>query len=265
MEDPTMLDRAHVAMQADLQDETAALRYYQVLADTPLLLVLQDVAIGGRVDPLVFDLDEGPVVLAFDTQARLASLGQGAQAYAELPGRVIAQHLAGKAVSLGVNFGCDAVSELLLPPEALSWLAEMVAVAPEELQARPEEFFTPRDLPDALTGALNFAFAAAPGLAQAALLVGVRYDDGRRGHMLAVVDARPEAEAPLARAVAEALRFSGLAAGELDVTFVASGDLVLRALSRSGILFEFPLAPVAEASVAPAAPGTDPNRPPRLR
>lgn len=258
----TPLDRAFAASDAT---DAGALRFYQLLADTPLLLVLDEVAQGARINPRVFDLEDGPVLLAFDTQDRLAALGLGPLPYAELPGRVIAQQLAGKGVALGLNFGCDAASQTMLAPEALSWLAEMVADAPQTLEARPESFFTPRDLPAALTEALNFTFAAAPGLADAALLVGVRYDGGRRGHMLAVIDADPAAQDPLARAIAEALRFSGLEAGEIDVTFLAGTDRVVKHLARSGILFEFPDAPAAQARSAPAAPGMDPNRPPKLR
>jgi len=262
MTDTTPLDRAFAA---SLNSDGDTLRFYQVLADTPLLLVLDEVATGQRINPRVFDLEDGPVLLAFDREERLAALGLGPLPYAELPGRIIAQHLAGKGVSLGLNFGCDAPSETMLAPEALDWLAEMVAEEPEQTQARPEGFFTPRDLPAALSEALTFTFNAAPGLADAALLVGVRYDDGRRGHMLAIIDAPPQAQQPLARAVAEALRFSGVEAGEIDVTFLAGGDAVVKQLARSGILFEFPAAPAAVAKPSPAAPGMDPDRPPKLR
>ena len=258
----TPLDRAFAASDAT---EAGALRFYQLLADTPLLLVLDEVASGTQINPRVFDLEDGPVLLAFDSEDRLGALGLGALPYAELPGRIIARHLAGKGVALGLNFGCDAPSETMLSPDALSWLAEMVADAPETLEARPESFFTPRDLPAALTEALNFTFAAAPGLADAALLVGVHYDDGRRGHMLAVIDAGAAAQEPLARAIAEALRFSGLEAGEIDVTFVAGTDPVVKHLARSGILFEFPHAPAPVERPAPLAPGMDPGKPPKLR
>ncbi len=266
----TPLDLAHAAMTADPDDADAALRFYRLLADTPLLLLLEREPEGFRIDPKVFDLEAGPVLLAFDSAERMAAMGQGPSAYAELPGRVIAGQLAGKGVSLGLNFGSDAASETLLPPEALDWLAGMVDIpAPEAIEARPESFFTPRDLPVGLHQALAFTFDAAPGLARAAYLTGVRYDDGRVGHMLAILDAHPAAQDPLARAVTEAMGFSGLDAGEIDVTFIDSADQAARAVVRSGILFEFPPAPEPEPQpdhpIPRAAPGSDPDRPPKLR
>lgn len=263
---PTPLDRAHAAMAAAPSDDAAALRFYRLLADTPLLLLLEREPEGFRIDPRVFDLEAGPVLLAFDSAERMAAMGQGPVAYAELPGRVIAGQLAGKGVSLGLNFGSNAASETMLPPEALDWLAEMVDIpSPETMEARPESFFTPRDMPQDLQQALAFTFEAAPGLARAAYLTGVRYNDGRVGHMLAILDAHPAAQEPLARAVTEAMGFSGLDAGQIDVTFLDSGDAVVRSVARSGILFEFPPAPEPEQPAPRTAPGSDPDKPPRLR
>jgi hypothetical protein len=66
----------------------------------------------------------------------------------------------------------------------------------------------------------------------------------------------------LARAMNEALVFSGIEAGELDVVFLASGDTAAKAMARVGLRFDLP---VPEAPVAPDAPGMDPSRPPKLR
>lgn len=262
----TPLDHAHAAMQADPSDESAGLRFYRLLADTPLLLLLNAEPEDSRIDPRVFDLETGPVLLAFDTADRMAALADGPLAYAELPGRVIVQQLAGQGVSLGLNFGSDAASETLLPPEAVEWLAQMVAApALHEVQAVPESVHAPRNLPSALIEALALTVAAAPGLARAAYLVGVRYGDGRSGHMLAILDAYPDAAEPLAQAVAQAIGFSGLEAAEIDVTFLASADPAARGIIQTGLVFEFPPRPVEAPVAAPAAPGSDPDKPPRLR
>ena len=98
----------------------------------------------------------------------------------------------------------------------------------------------------------------------AALLTGVRYDDGRRGHMLVFVGAAPGAEGALARAAAEALTFSGVEAGEMDVTFLGPQDAALAAMARVALRFDLPT-PAMPEPAAPAAPGMDPDRPPRLR
>lgn len=263
----TELDRAHAAMQAG--GDAEALRFYQILADATLYLLLDHEAEGERINPRVFDLEDGPVLLAYDTEERLAALGQGPQPdaalpYAALPGRIIAQHLAGQGVALGLNFGSGAPSEVMLPPEAMGWLAEMLETAPESVEALPEAFFSPQGLPDALTDALTFTLSGAAGLAQAALLVAVRYAGGRRGHILAVIGAPPTAQEALARALAEALAFSGIEAGELDVTFLAGDDAAVAGMARVAQIFEVPdqvVTPVVER----AAPGSDPARPPLLR
>lgn len=258
----TDLDRAHAAMQAG--GDGAALRFYQILADATLYVLLEREAEGERINPKVFDLEDGPVLLAYDSEERLAIMGQGPLPYAALPGRIIAQHLAGQGVALGLNFGSGAASEVMLPPEAMGWLSDMLGAVPEAVEARPQAFFAPQGLPDALSDALTFTLGGAAGLAQVALLVGVRYAGGRRGHMLAVIGAHPAATEALARALAEALAFSGIEAGELDVTFLDADDPVLRELLAVAQVFEVPevtVAPVVER----AAPGSDPDKPPVLR
>lgn len=259
----TPLDRAHDAMMTG--DEAEARAFYRVLADAPLLLLLDREPEGERINPRVFDLSDGPVLLAYDSHDRLAGLGLGPVPYAELPGRIIAQHLAGQGVSLGLNLNTGAASETLLPPEALRHLAEMLDVAPEAMQAVPEAFVPPATLPDALEAALRFTLEGAAGLAVGAVLAGVRYKGGRRGHMLVIVDAVEAAEEPLARAVAEALAFAGLEAGEIDVSFLAADDPALVPIARVGRLYEVPLPEAPAAPATPHPPGTDPDRPPRLR
>ncbi|OYU39184.1 MAG: hypothetical protein CFE33_12265 [Pseudorhodobacter sp. PARRP1] len=255
------LDQAYAAMQAG--DAAAGLRFYRLLADATLFLLLEREAEGSRVDPRVFELDDGPVLLAFDSEDRLAVMGDGPLPYAALPGRLIAQQMLGQGLSLGLNFGTGAASEALLPPDALRWLCEMLDASPAEVEAVPAQFFAPQGLPEALSDALTFTLGGAAGLARAALLAGVRYSDGRLGHMLAVIDAVPGAEDALARALAEALVFSGLEAGELDVTFLGAGDAVVTELARVAVVFEVP-EPVFEMAVERTAPGMG-DQPPRLR
>ena len=96
-----------------------------------------------------------------------------------------------------------------------------------------------------------------------AYLAAVEWDSGARGHLLAFVDAAPGAEGALARAVHEALTFSGLEAGTIDVAFFRSADPVAARLARVGLRFDLPAFEPRQS--APSAPGTDPDKPPRLR
>ena len=256
----TPLDAAHAAVSADPDNEALRLRFFERLADGEMVLLLEREAVGERLEPRVFDLEDGPVVLVFDREERLAAFTGGIAPYAALPGRVIAGLLKGQGIGLGVNLGV-APSSMLLPPEAMDWLAETLDGGPDETEATPETFHAPR-VPEILITGLDAKLARAGGLAAAAVLAGVVYRDGRRGHLLAFLDAVPGAEGALARAMREALVFSGIEAGELDVVFLAATDAAARAMAGVGLRFDLP---AAEAPAPPGAPGLDPARPPKLR
>ncbi len=257
----TLLDAAHAAVSADPENEALRLRFFERLADGEMVLLLEREAEGERLEPKVFDLEDGPVVLVFDREERLASFTGGIAPYAALPGRVIAGLLKGQGIGMGVNLGV-APSSMLLPPEALDWLAETLEVGPQELEAEPDEFLAPA-VPEAVITALDAKLARAGGLAVAALLAGVVYRDGRRGHLLALLDAVEGAEAPLARAMNEALVFSGIEAGELDVVFLDSASPTAKAMAKRAMRFDLPVPEGTQ--LAPGAPGMDPSRPPKLR
>lgn len=262
----TALDLAHAAMEEAPEDGAARLHFYHRLADSELLLLLDEDPRGTSIRPAIFTLEAGRFVMAFDRDDRLAAFCDAPAPYAALPGRVIAAELAGRGLGLGLNLGVGP-SAILLPAEALDWLAGTLSQGPAPDEARPIAFAPPDGLAAGLMHALATAIAAFGGLAQRAHLALARYADGRSGHLLAIEAARPGAEAALARAVNEALVFSGADAGSLDVTFVAPGDAALMAMAGVAMVLDLPVpeaAPRPEAP-APAAPGMDPARPPRLR
>lgn len=259
----TPLDLAHAAMEAAPEDDAARLTFHERLADGELFLLLEAEPDGDIIKPRLFELEDGPVVLAFDREDRLADFTGVPAPYVALPGRVVARHLAGQGVGIGLNLGV-APSSYLLSAAAVDWLAQMLDHAPKTAEARPSRFLAPRAVPERLLQGLDAKLARAGGLAAAALLAAVDYADGRRGHILAFVDARPGAEQALAHAVAEALTFSSVEAGELDVTFLSAEDPALAALAPVALHFDLQLPEPAETA-APAAPGSDPDRPPILR
>ncbi len=275
-EAPTLLDAAHAALVRDPENEVLRLRFYERLADGELYLLLAREAGEGDeaavLEPRVFALEEGPVVLVFDREERLAAFSGGVAApWAALPGRVIAGMLKGRGIGLGVNLGV-APSHMLLPAEAVDWLAAALEGGPEEGEATPEELLPPA-APEALVAALDAKLARAAGLATAAFLAGVRYGGGRRAHLLAFLEARPGAEAPLARAVREALVFSGLEDEALDVTFLgpdaAAGGRLLAAFERVALRFDLSLPEGGEGGESGRegprpGPGLDPPHPPSL-
>ncbi|NGQ90858.1 SseB family protein [Rhodobacter sp. HX-7-19] len=260
----TPLDAAHAAMERDGADETDRLRFFECLADGEFFLLLEEEAQGTDLKPRVFPLESGPVVLIFDLEERMAEFSGGIAPYAALPGRVIAQQLAGQGIGLGVNLG-SAPSQMILPPEAMDWLAGMLEDGPEEIEAVPERFHPPVALIGPVEERLRRKLGMAAGLATAALLAGVTYRDGRHGHMLVFLDPASGAEAALARAAHEAVAFSGVDLGALDVAFLASPDPAAGRIAAVATRIDLPARAAPKAPTAPSAPGMDPDRPPKLR
>lgn len=263
MTELTVLDQAHGAMMADEADDAARLRFYERLAESEMFMLLAAEAEGDQVTPALFEVSDSRYVLIFDREDRLAQfVGQEAP-YAALSGRMIASLLAGQGIGLGVNLEV-APSSILIPAEAVSWLHQTLGQAPEEAEARIEEIGRPMGLPEALLTAIDAKLATATGLAHSAYLAGATYEGGARNHLLAFIDVVPGAEDALARAVSEALTFSGIEAGALDVSFLRSSDPLAAKLAQWGLRFDLPQ-PEEVQEVGLTAPGMDPEKPPRLR
>lgn len=256
----TDLDTAHAAMNAAPDDDAQRLRFYERLADTELFLLLAEEPVGDQVSPEIFDIADGRFALVFDREERLAEFVGRTVPYAGIAGRSLVRMLTGQGVGLGLNLQV-APSEMLVPAEAVDWLATTLENSPEEAEARLTEVSAPGGLPEAVVTGLDRKLAIAAGLARFAYLAAAVYDDGSRGHVLAFVDAVPGAESALAKAAGEALTFSGIEAGTMDVLFVNATDQLAGHLAKVGLRFDLP--ELAAAHV-PGAPGMDPAKPPRL-
>ncbi len=251
----TELDRAQVAAQAG--GDAGRLAFFGLLADTPLLVLLEREAEGGVLEPRIFDLDEGQVVLAFDAEERLAGMGQGPLPYAQLPGRVLARLLVEEGLGLGLNLGSGSASEMLLPLTAMRWLTEMLDEQSQVQLAALGPLAPPED---GFVVAVERILAGAPdswgGLAQELQLYR-RQDAG----LLLISGAAAEAETALATAVSEALRFADLGGLVVDIAFADAAKL-----PDGGVRLLWPkAAPAPEPTAAPNAPGMEPNKPPILR
>lgn len=257
----TPLDTAHAAMMAAPDDDAPRLQFYARLAETELVLLLAGTPDGDRIAPEIFDVEGGRFALVFDREDRLADFTGRQVPCASLSGRALAQMLAGQGIGLGLNLQV-APSEMLIPAEAVDWLVATLGHGPVLDEARIDEVHAPRGLPEAVLTALDRKLATAAGLARLAYLAGVTYAGGGRGHVLAIVDPVPGAETAIATAIGEALTFSGVEAGHLDVLFLRAADPLAARLARIGLRFDLPVPDVAQA---PGAPGMDPDRPPRLR
>ncbi len=265
MTDLTPLDKAHALMIADEKNDQARLGFYERLAESELFLMLaEDLnAADDAVSPEIFELEGVKYVLVFDREERLASFAGQVTPYIAVSGRTIAGMLAGQGIGLGVNLDV-APSSILLADAAVDWLHQTLGNAPDEVEEKVAELSPPKGLPETLIKALDTKLATAMGLASCAYLVGVRFAGGRNSHMLGFVDALPQAEGALASAAAEALTFSGIEAGAMDVAFFLSSDPVAARMERVGLRFDLPQLQHSVTQMRPP-PGSDPENPPKLK
>lgn len=257
----TDLDQAHAAMEAEPADDNARLRFYERLADTELFMLLSAEAEGDQIAPELFEIEDQRFALVFDREERLSQFVGRAAPYAGVPGRTLADMLQGQGVGLALNLEV-APSAMLIPAEAIDWLVQTLANGPEETEARLSEISAPKGLPEAVVTGLDRKLAIAAGLARSAYLAAATYDDGARGHVLVFIDAIAGAEKALASAASEALTFSGIEAGTMDVLFVKASDQLAAHLAKVGLRFDLP---EPETPQVPGAPGMNPEKPPKLR
>jgi len=257
----TDLDHAHAAMQAAPEDDATRLRFYERLADTELFMLLGSDAEGDQITPELFEIEDQRFALVFDREERLSQFVGRVAPYAGVPGRALAQMLSGQGIGLALNLDV-APSAILIPAEAVDWLVATLSHGPDETEARLTEVSAPAGLPEAVVAGLDRKLAIAEGLARFAYLAAATYEDGARGHVLAFVDAVDGAEKALASAASEALTFSGIEAGVMDVLFVRASDPLAAHLARVGLRFDLP--EPAQPHV-PGAPGMNPENPPKLR
>lgn len=263
-DDPlTPLDDAHAAMEAPGAGDAARLRFFDRLADAEVFMLLEEEAKGDQITPMLFPVEGQDFVLIFDLEERLSRFAGEAAAYGAMSGRAALGVLAEAGVGVGLNLDV-APSAMLLPADAVAWLAGTLAEAPEEAQGQITAVAPPQGLPDVLIEALAAKLGSAAGLASRAYLAQVTYETGMRGHLLAFLGTRPGAEAALAQAAREALVFSGIEAGALDVAFFGEGSATAAQMMAQGLGFELPEMSVVEPQDRPG-PGMDPEKPPILR
>ncbi|MDF3415753.1 SseB family protein [Sulfitobacter sp. M57] len=260
MAETTPLDVAHAAMMAAEQDDAARLRFYERIADVELFLLLEAEPVEDQINPVL--LDESYVIV-FDRAERLAAYVGNPAPYVALSGRAIAGMLEGQDLGLAVNIGV-ALSEILLPADSMAWLRDTLAQQAGEVEARIETLLPPKGLPENLITAIDGKLATATGMAAGAFLVAVEYQGGGRGHLLAFVGAIPRAQDALVRAASEALTFSGIEAGAMDVGFFAPDDPTVAKLAKVGLRFDLPQGEGLQHTPR-MPPGADPSKPPILK
>ena len=261
MDDRSPLDVAHEDMTTSPDDGALRLRFFDLLASTELFLLLETEPVDDTADPVTFDVPDGKFAVAFDSEARLAGFVGAPAPYVALSGRVLSTMLHDGGLGLALNLGVPG-GEALLDGNAVAWLVGATDQSPAEVSATPTALSAPASVPEALVLALDRSLASAQGRAELAYLTGVEYSDGRMGHLLAIVDPVPGAEGAIADAIQQALTFSGLEAGEIDVSFFRASAPEVAQMARVGLRFDIPQPAQPQT---PGAPGMNPDAPPKLR
>ena len=259
----TPLDQAHAAMEASPDNDALRLQFYERLADSELFLLLEDEPTDDIAKPIIFPVEDQQFALVFDSEERLVAFSQTPTPFVSLSGRMIANLLNGQGIGLGVNLSV-APSSILLPDTAVAWLAKTLSVKPETAQAKPVAIYAPSAIPEILLTSLDTKLATMAGVAKAAYLAEVAYEDAPKNHVIAFVEAIEQAQDAITTAVSEALTFSGIEAGTLDVMFLRGSDPICAELAKVALRFDLPelLEPKARTI---AAPGSNPDKPPKLR
>lgn len=260
----TPLDRAFAAAEAPGAAPDARVRFYGLLLETTLFLPVAPTADDSPIAPLTFALDDGPVALAFDDDARMAAFFEGPTDYVALPGRALIAALrdAPAPLGLGLNLG-DAPSATLLDAETVRWLAaEMGGDAARADLAGPLRAAPPAGATPGLMAALAERLREFPGLVQEARLVRLGPPEGPGRLTLLVLPAPAAARAAdgLAAALGRAAAPHAPTGETVEIGLLSPGHALLAAAQRQGADL---LSPPPAAAAAPVPP--TPPRPPILR
>lgn len=259
----TPLDQAHAEMEAHPDIDAFRLRFYERLADSEMFLLLEAEPIDDSAKPMIFPVEDQQFALVFDSEERLVDFAQAPAPFLGLSGRMIANMLNGQGIGLGVNLSV-APSSMLLPSDAVTWLAETLSNQPEQTRAKPVAVYAPSSVPEILITSLDTKLAAMAGVAKAAYLAEVDYENAAKGHVIVFVEAIEPAQTAIISAVSEALTFSGIEAGTLDVLFLRASDPICAQLAKVALRFDLPELLDPKAQIM-EAPGSNPDKPPKLR
>lgn len=257
----TPLDQALAAMVADPEVEGLRRAYFDRLSIVELFLLLEAEPESDEdtVNPRVFPLEDGPVVLAFDTEQRLADFA-GEAFYLGLRGAELIELVASSRLGLGINFGTDG-SEFMMAPEDAAWLSTRLAGQTRQVTGPLSRLERPAANEELLT-ALDARLATAGGVLREAILVGAAAPSGPPGLVLVLVDIGEADAAQLSRSISQALAVLGQDV-QLDVTALAHSDPRLGKIRQLGLAFSVP-EPEPETPVERLGPGLDPDKPPKL-
>ena len=264
----TPLDRAWETANSALAGDAEMARFYDIFAATELFLLIDPDTLtdGAAPKPLTFPVEGAETALIFDTEARLAGFMEDGAAHLTMSGRAVIAMFKGTGAQLGLNLG-DAPSATILPSEAISWAAEALAQPIETTEIGDAVLTVPRAVMPDLLQALDGKLAGMGTVVSEAWLCGLGASAGRgkpQPMVLCVCLRERQAEQSVVSALAETARFTGGDASAFDIAVLPADDAKMNAARKVGLGFE-PQNPEETMRAEPAAPGMDPDKPPKLR
>lgn len=257
----TPLDRAHRAATAPGAPDGAMARFYALLIETTILTPVKPAPEPAPIVPLVFALEDGPVALGFDDEARMTGFLEGSTEYVALAGRSLIAALVEAGLGLGLNLG-DAPSATLLDAETVRWIAaEMGGEVEATDLTGAVALAAPQAPPRALLVALAERVAQMPGLVAEAWLVALGGEAEPGGLCLLVLPGALAARAVpgIVTVLGRAAAVHGAEVGTVQVGVLEEGHPLLTAARAHGLA----LHPPGEA--APQQRPSGSGAPPRLR
>lgn len=217
------------AAQADGAEAEAAWRaFYAAFAVQPVVLALADAPDpGGALRPMILDLADGPVALAFEDEAGMAAFIDRPTERLVLPGADLARALGGLGLRLALDPGGEG---MLLEPAQLDWIATHFGAEVAEETAAPAALGVPRGAEPALLAALGQRLAEMGAAVAEAWLAALGPD-------LVLVMCPRVADAGLGAEMARDLTRIGQMATDrrFGVALASSGAPILAAARRVGI------------------------------
>lgn len=257
----TPLDRAHDAAMRPGAPDDAMARFYALLLETTILTPVRPAPEDAPIAPLVFDLEDGPVALGFDDEARMTGFLEGPTEYVALAGRSLIAALAEARLGLGLNLG-DAPSATLLDAATVRWIAaEMGGEVEATDLTGTVALGAPHAPPRALLVALAERVAQMPGLVAEAWLVTLGSGDARAGLCLLILPGALAARAVpgIVSVLGRAAAVHGAEAGTVQVGVLQEGHPLLPAARSHGLALHAPDEAARPQATRPV------GAPPRLR
>ena len=235
----TAIDRAYSEMIDG--GEAELLRFYQVLAGSDLLVLLDASDENEVPEPKIIPVEAGQYVLVFDLKERVTELTGYDAPTSRVAGREVFQLMRGRGIGVAVNMG-EAPSAMLIPGDAIDWICDTLddaaaaenapVPAPAPAAGRFKALLAPHNFPDTLQLALTDKLAPVADLYDKALLLRAEYDDGQSGYLVAFSAVEDANRGVIAASVNDALAtFRGKEVA-LDIAFMARDEPLLDRIGR---------------------------------